>query len=224
MVRSFGMVMLLKMRLRTIIVEQMIMEPVQIIIKIRTDPDLSNILRWSWFWKWNRGSSKWSRRLWKWNGAFWIGDDDQIQDGLLLRPLKRVTNGFHQRGLPCGLQVYFFCDYFIDPLIICHHCHLVAQSLKCKCLPREQKSPTSSWAAAVSSHIPDICQFWYTTALFRPVKVQRKVRKFSTIWLKLANIDLDFAFSMLKSPPAWKKSSLPLVVAVVTIISYVSST
>ena len=45
-------------------------------------------------------------------------DDDQFQDGFLLRPLKRVTNGFHQRGLPCGLQVYFFCDFFIDPLIL----------------------------------------------------------------------------------------------------------
>ena len=53
------------------------------------------------------------------------GDNDQIQDGLLLRPLKRVTNGFHQRGLPCGLQVYFFCDYFRDPLKIDHHSHLV---------------------------------------------------------------------------------------------------
>ena len=28
--------------------------------------------------------------------------------------------------------------------------------------------------------IPQICQFWYTTALFRPVKVHHKVRKFET--------------------------------------------
>ena len=25
-------------------------------------------------------------------------------------------------------------------------------------------------------NIPDICQFWYTTALFRPVKVYQRVR------------------------------------------------
>ena len=35
--QSFGMVMILKLRSRTIIVEQMIMKPVQIIIEFRTD-------------------------------------------------------------------------------------------------------------------------------------------------------------------------------------------
>ena len=31
-----------------------------------------------------------------------------------------------------------------------------------------------------SASISDIYQFWYATALFRPVKVHRKVRKFAT--------------------------------------------
>ena len=30
------------------------------------------------------------------------------------------------------------------------------------------------------SSIPDICQFWYTTTLFWPVKSKLKVRKFAT--------------------------------------------
>ena len=29
--------------------------------------------------------------------------------------------------------------------------------------------------------IPDICQFWYTNALFRPIKVRQNVQKFETI-------------------------------------------
>ena len=113
------MVMILKVKSRIIKMKSSIMKGVMM-INSRMDffSDLSNMLRWSWFWKWNRA---WWKR----------GDDDQIQDGLLLRPLKCVTNGFHQRGLPCGLQVYFFCDYFIDPLIIYHHCHLRPQCLKC---------------------------------------------------------------------------------------------
>ena len=71
MVRSFGMVMILKMRSRIIIVEQMILKPVQVIIKIKTNfhTDLSNMLRWLWFWKWNRGLSKWNRALWM--GRWW---------------------------------------------------------------------------------------------------------------------------------------------------------
>ena len=28
--------------------------------------------------------------------------------------------------------------------------------------------------------IPDICQFWYTTSLFRPETVHQKLRKFAT--------------------------------------------
>ena len=44
--------------------------------------------------------------------------------------------------------------------------------------------------------IPHICQYWYTTALFRPVKVHQKcVNKIAKIGQKGQN----FAFSMLKS-------------------------
>ena len=59
-------------------------------------------------------------------------------------------------------------------------------------------------------HKPDICQFWYTTALFWPVK----------IWSKLATIGQNIVLSMLKSIHSWKSTPLS-VVTVVTNISYV---
>ena len=39
------------------------------------------------------------------------------------------------------------------------------------------------------SRIPLICPYWYTTALFRPVKVHQKVHKFATKQPKLAKKD-----------------------------------
>ena len=33
-----------------------------------------------------------------------------------------------------------------------------------------------TWNLTNLLHVPDICQLWYTTALFRPVKVHQKVR------------------------------------------------
>ena len=41
--------------------------------------------------------------------------------------------------------------------------------------------------------IPDICQFWYTTALFRPIKAHQKVSKFATKYPKLAKIGVHQA-------------------------------
>ena len=46
--------------------------------------------------------------------------------------------------------------------------------------------------------------FWYTTALFRPEKVQKKVRKFEEK-KTLAKMGQIIVFSMLKSTPTWKK-------------------
>ena len=45
---------------------------------------------------------------------------------------------------------------------------------------------------------PHICQFWYTTVFFRPVKVHQKMRKFATKYQKLAQIGQIIMFS----PPA----------------------
>ena len=36
--------------------------------------------------------------------------------------------------------------------------------------------------------IPDICQFWYTTVSFRPVKVHQQVHKLATKYQKKAKI------------------------------------
>ena len=49
--------------------------------------------------------------------------------------------------------------------------------------------PFKQWTQSVGKRwviiIPDICQFWYTTPLFRPVKLRQKVHEFST---KLPNL------------------------------------
>ena len=66
--------------------------------------------------------------------------------------------------------------------------------------------------------IPDICQFWDTTALWSPVKVHQKcvnLQQNSQNWLKEAKI-LPFCA---KRASAWKKYT-SAVVAVLTNISY----
>ena len=50
------------------------------------------------------------------------------------------------------------------------------------------------------AYVPDVCQFWYTIALFRPVKSTQKVRIFATKYPKFEEkTDQNFVFSMLKS-------------------------
>ena len=46
--------------------------------------------------------------------------------------------------------------------------------------------------------IPHICQFWYTAALFRPVKVHQKVRKFAKV--KVAKIGLCSEYTIFIKP------------------------
>ena len=64
---------------------------------------------------------------------------------------------------------------------------------------RVRKANTPNDIAA----IPDICPFWYTATLFRPV--HQKVRKLATKQPNLVKMGQNFAFSMLKSTPARKK-------------------
>ena len=64
--------------------------------------------------------------------------------------------------------------------------------------------------------IPHICQFWFTTALFRPIQVHQKksvnLRQNSPNWLKWAKV----SHSLCWKSHRLEKSSLPAVVAVVT--------
>ena len=62
----------------------------------------------------------------------------------------------------------------------------------------------------MGSYIPDICKFWYTIALFSPVKVHPKVCEFIT---KLAIIGQI----MLKSSPAWKSTPSPVLMVLTNI-------
>ena len=62
----------------------------------------------------------------------------------------------------------------------------------------------------MGSHIPDICKFWYTIALFSPVKVHPKVCEFIT---KLAIIGQI----MLKSSLAWKSTPSPVLMVLTNI-------
>ena len=71
------------------------------------------------------------------------------------------------------------------------------------------------WKAGTINNLPDICQFWYTTALFRPIKAHWKVHKIAKTGQKRPS----FAFSMLKNTPAWKKHTTASA-AVLTNISY----
>ena len=51
------------------------------------------------------------------------------------------------------------------------------------------------------AYVPDVCQFWYTIALFRPVKCTQK--KYVNLQQNIQNLnkktDQNFVFSMLKS-------------------------
>ena len=67
--------------------------------------------------------------------------------------------------------------------------------------------------------IPDICQFWGTTTLLRPVKRAPKIAQ-SRDRIAETGQNLAFYFYILKGACAWKNAPMP-VVAVVTNISYV---
>ena len=147
------MVMILKVKSRIIKMKSSIMKGVMM-INSRMDffSDLSNMLRWSWFWKWNRA---WWKR----------GDDDQIQDGLLLRPLKCVTNGFHQRGLPCGLQVLFLLWLFYRSSDNLPSLSSETTMPKMQCKQKSNQQHHHHQQEQQQYHpIPDKCKFWYTTA------------------------------------------------------------
>ena len=62
---------------------------------------------------------------------------------------------------------------------------------------------------SVDKNIPDICQFWGTTALLSPVNRHQKVRKFATKQPELAKIGQNLAFYDIdyvqKRAPACKK-------------------
>ena len=62
----------------------------------------------------------------------------------------------------------------------------------------------------MGSYIPDICKFWYTIALFSPVKVHPKVCEFIT---KLAIVGQI----MLKSSLAWKSTPSPVLMVLTNI-------
>ena len=53
--------------------------------------------------------------------------------------------------------------------------------------------------------IPDICQFWGTTTLFRPVKGALRVHKFVTKLSRIDKTGQNLAFSISKGAPAWNK-------------------
>ena len=61
--------------------------------------------------------------------------------------------------------------------------------------------------------LPDVCQFWYTTSLFWPVKIHQKCYKIAQIGQKGQN----FVFQKVHR---LEKSTLSPVLAVVTNISY----
>ena len=86
---------------------------------------------------------------------------------------------------------------------------------------RSTLAPSFKQRWQASSPIPDICQFWYTLALFKPVKVYHQFPKIATKQPKLAKIGQNFGFTMPKSTPAWKKYNTDgREVTVVANISY----
>ena len=107
---------------------------------------------------------------------------------------------------------------FLLALVVLHKIYCFHFSL-CRCKSSGSKLPSFDynqlgWIGKGHS-IPHICQFWYTTAIFRPLKSTSKTPQFHARKPKICHIGQNFTLTMLKSTLDFK-STPPPVLAVLT--------